>query len=54
MVQKGEAKLLCNEDCEAFKAKQKKLLSEEDEMKKREELQAQQVSQTWLTSPRTL
>lgn len=47
MVQKGEAKLLCNEDCEAFKAKQKKLLSEEDEMKKREELKAQQEELEW-------
>lgn len=44
MVQKGEAKLACDEDCDAFKAKQKKLMNEEDEMKKREELKAQQVS----------
>ena len=44
MVQKGEAKLVCDKDCDAFKAKQKKLISEEDEMKKREELKAQQVS----------
>lgn len=44
MVQKGEAKLLCDEECETFKDKQKKLLSEEDEMRKKGELKAQQVT----------
>lgn len=44
MVQKGEAKLLCDEECETFKAKQKKLLIEEDEMRKKGELKAQQVT----------
>ena len=44
IVQKGEAKLLCDEECETFKAKQKKLLSEEDEMRKKGELKAQQVT----------
>ena len=54
MVQKGEAKLLCDEECETFKAKQKKLLSEEDEMRKKGELKAQQVTWTQLSSFRTL
>lgn len=47
MVQKGEAKLLCDEECETFKAKQKKLLSEEDEMRKKGELKAQQEELEW-------
>ena len=54
MVQKGEAKLLCDEECETFKDKQKKLLSEEDEMRKKGELKAQQVTWTQLSSFRTL
>ena len=44
MVQKGEAKLDCDKNCDAFKADQEKLASKEEENKKQEELKAQQVS----------
>lgn len=43
MVQRGEAKLDCDQECEAHKMKQKKLTTEEEEIKKQEELRAQQV-----------
>lgn len=43
MVQKGEAKLDCDKDCDAFKANQEKLASKEEESKKQEQLKAQQV-----------
>ena len=44
MVQKGEAKLDCDKDCDVFKANQEKLATKEDEIKKQEELRAQQVT----------
>lgn len=43
MVQKGEAKLECDEDCNAHKVKQKKETTKEEELRKQEELRAQQV-----------
>ena len=43
MVQRGEAKLDCDEECDTHKMKQKKLTTEEEEIKKQEELRAQQV-----------
>jgi len=43
MVQRGEAKLDCDEDCNAHKMKQKKETTKEEELRKQEELKAQQV-----------
>ena len=43
MVQRSEAKLECDKDCEAFKANKEKLATKEDEIRKEEELRAQQV-----------
>ena len=43
MVQRGEAKLDCDEDCNAHKMKQKKETTKEEEIRKQEELRAQQV-----------
>ena len=43
MVQRGEAKLECDEDCNAHKMKQKKETTKEEELRKQEELRAQQV-----------
>lgn len=43
MVQRGEAKLDCDEECEAHKMKKKNLTTDEEEIKKQEELRAQQV-----------
>lgn len=43
MVQRGEAKLECDEDCKAHKMKQKKDTTKEEELRKQEELRAQQV-----------
>ena len=43
MVQKGEAKMDCDKDCDAFKASQEKLASKEDEIRKEKERKAQQV-----------
>ena len=43
MVQRGEAKLDCDEDCNAHKMKQKKQTTKEEELRKQEELKAQQV-----------
>jgi len=43
VVQKGEAKMDCDKDCDAFKASQEKLASKEDEMRKEKERKAQQV-----------
>ena len=44
MVQRGEAKLDCDEECNAHKMKQKKETTKEEEIKKQEELRAQQVT----------
>ena len=43
MVQKGEAKLECDEDCNTHKMKHKKETTKEEELRKQEELRAQQV-----------
>ena len=43
LVQKGEAKMDCDKDCDAFKASQEKLASKEDEIRKEKERKAQQV-----------
>ena len=43
VVQKGEAKMDCDKDCDAFKASQEKLASKEDEIRKEKERKAQQV-----------
>ena len=43
MVQKGKAKLECDEACNAHKVKQKKETTKEEEFRKQEELRAQQV-----------
>ena len=43
MVQRGEAKLDCDEDCNAHKTKQKKETTKEEELRKQKELRAQQV-----------
>jgi len=43
MVQRGEAKLDCDEDCNAHKMKQKKETTKEEDLRKQEELKAQQV-----------
>lgn len=43
MVQRGEAKLDCDEDCNAHKMKRKKETTKEEELRKQEELKAQQV-----------
>ena len=43
MVQKGEAKLECDEDCNAHKVKQKKETTKEEELRKQEEMRALKV-----------
>ena len=43
MVQRGEAKLDCDEDCNAHKTKQKKETTKQEELRKQEELKAQKV-----------
>ena len=43
VVQKGEAKMDCDKDCDAFKASQEKLASNKDEIRKEKERKAQQV-----------
>ena len=43
MVQRGEAKLECDEDCKTYKMKQKKETNKEEDLRKQEELKAQQV-----------
>lgn len=43
MVQRGESKLDCDEECNTHKMKQKKETTKEEEIKKQEELRAQQV-----------
>ena len=43
VVQKGEAKMDCDKDCDALKASQEKLTSKEDEIRKEKERKAQQV-----------
>ena len=51
VVQKGEAKMDCDKDCDAFKASQEKLASKEDEIRKEKQRKAQQVlnsSLLWL------
>ncbi|KAL9973519.1 hypothetical protein ACROYT_G019988 [Oculina patagonica] len=47
MVQRGEAKLDCDEECEAHKMKKKNLTTDEEEIKKQEELRAQQEELEW-------
>lgn len=51
MVQKGEAKLECDEDCNAHKVKQKKETTKEEELRKQEELKAQQVMPLYFVDP---
>ena len=46
MVQAGEVKLACDKDCDAAKAKQERIASQEEELKKQKELKAQQVDVT--------
>ena len=53
MVQKGEATMDCDKDCDAFKASQVKLASKEDEIRKEKERKAQQVINSSLLSPTT-
>ena len=53
MVQKGEATMDCDKDCDAFKASQAKLASKEDEIRKEKERKAQQVINSSLLSPMT-
>ena len=48
VVQKGEAKMDCDKDCDAFKASQEKLASKEDEIRKEKERKAQQVINSFL------
>ena len=43
MVQRGEAKLDCDGECDVHKKKQEKLTTEEEDLKKQEELRAQKV-----------
>jgi len=47
MVQRGEAKLECDKDCNAHKMKQKKETTKEEELRKQEELRAQQEELEW-------
>ena len=53
VVQKGEATMDCDKDCDAFKASQVKLASKEDEIRKEKERKAQQVINSSLLSPTT-
>ncbi|XP_073252696.1 NF-X1-type zinc finger protein NFXL1-like [Porites lutea] len=47
VVQKGEAKMDCDKDCDAFKASEEKLASKEDEIRKEKERKAQQEELEW-------